>query len=116
MGARPVVYMCRMICGHVQSVESTKGLEPGEEVFCRFCRAPQFVVWSSMDYRVVCLGCVVRKRFGRAPLAMQLFASQHQRKFPTHPIRLLEGNKIIEVRPAKRNLTELPFEDDKPPY
>lgn len=68
------------------------------------------------DYRMKCLGCHLGRRFGRGRLTAQLFADKHNRKFPTHSIQILNGDKVMEVRVPKYFMKELPFGVDEPPF
>lgn len=119
MDSKPLTgwFVVKFLCGHVDSMRLSSLCLPGDELICRQCNHSMIVTWIDSEYRIVCLGCPVRQRFGRAKLAAGLAADKHQRKYPTHAIRLMLGRDIVELRSGKRLLQELPFElDDPPPF
>lgn len=123
-GRRPQMakawYSFRLMCGH----NLEKNLELYEvnslTVYCYKCRDAVQSVQCRGQYRFSCLAdnCHSGRKFGRALIQCQMFADKHMRKHPTHPCVLWEGHKRLEVRPAKRNVNELPFglDNGAPPY
>lgn len=99
-------FTVQYLCGHISSLRQGTPPDPGDEYVCPRCNRSVNVTWSTGDFRVVCLGCPVRQRFGRGKLAMDYFTDKHMRKYPTHSVRLLQGNQILEVRGASRNLPD----------
>lgn len=112
----PRSYLLSLNCGCIKRVLSETAPVSGQTVYCVRHRRPVEVSGVDTEYGMRCLDCRSSRLFGRAKLQAQLYADQHSRKKPTHRIQIRDGEKVIEIRSPKRNLQELKFPVDKPPF
>lgn len=116
MDGRAVPVVLELECAHIQAVALIPTPNAGEFRYCPVCRVPRLIVSREAEFRIVCKGCVLRRSFGAARLEANFAADRHLRKYPTHTLHVLQGNKILTVRAPKIFLQELPFDDTAPPF
>ena len=109
-------WVCWLNCGHYKTVYSVTEPLFSQGERCYRCRVDTFILETNAEYRSRCLDCTSSKGFGTALLAAQMFADKHHRRKPLHRVQIRRGPTVVEVRVPKRNLEELPFGLDEPPF
>lgn len=66
----------------------------GDAVYCYRCNRSRTCVGYIEQYTVVCGNCAYTRRKGVAKLSAEIDASKHQRKNPSHKIKLYLGRQV----------------------
>jgi hypothetical protein len=69
----------------------------GDTIWCLRCRKETVVRYAPNEWRIRCRECIYSRSFGADQASAQLSIGRHRRKFPTHAVRLINGNKLVET-------------------
>lgn len=105
-----MTWVVRLSCDHMTVLATEPQLFA--DVHCARCRRQSLIMELAAEYRVRCKArrCSFSKATGAALFAAQLEADKHTRRHPLHPVQILSGDRVIEMRHPKTHNEPLPLE------
>jgi len=110
-------------CHHTRNYKVSQIPDAGKESWCFRCQCYSIVMHHVLDFGFKCMGCRYARTFGAARLNMEIAASRHHRRFPTHEVIGFKGDeklhtwaKVDKQDNGSNSLFDSDTESEIPPF